>query len=83
MTAYITVADCEDASSAFGCQARFTAIPEFSDVGTGAVLFGVGALAFFVARKRRAATIDLAKEEQLLDQAGGNFEMMTDRGVRV
>lgn len=81
MTAYITVSDCGGESSGFGCQASFSAVSTATNnVATGVVLFGVGALVFAIARKRRVGTIDLAREEQLLE---GNFEMMADKSVKV
>jgi len=86
VTAYIDVADCDDSSSSFECRASFSAVSnDSSTVAGSAVLFGVGALAFLAVRKRRVAAIDLQKEEQLLDADGasGNFEMMSDNGVRV
>jgi len=81
VTAKITVSDCDDASFSFDCQASFTAVSTAeSNVATGVVLFGVGALVYAIAKKRRVGTIDLAREEELLE---GNFEMMADKSVRV
>lgn len=62
------------------CYAKFAAVSTAeSKTTSGAVLFGVGVLVYAIARKRRVATIDLNKEEQLLE---GNFEMMPEQIVQ-
>jgi len=77
--------DCDSDYSrvSFECQASFSAVSTAESTATaGAALFGIGALAFLMARKRRKATIDLAKEEEKAD-LDGHFEMMSEQGVRV
>jgi LPXTG-motif cell wall-anchored protein len=84
----MNVANCNPYKEfSFQCTTTFSAVN--SDSGytstssmmiSGAALLGV--LAFVATRKRRVASIDLAREEQ---QAGectaGDFEMMSDSGV--
>ena len=87
VTVYTTVTPLDDGTdlSAFTCSTKVNVYKGSSSgsssssymIGFSAVMIaGLGA---FFYKRRRAAKIDLTKEEAML----GNFEMMNDSGVRV
>ena len=72
----------------FQCSATFTAQSDSNgNYSTTSIISGaalIGVLVVLVAtRKRRVATIDLAREEQRAGESTSGFEMMSDAGVRV
>ena len=76
--------DCEEEPTAlFYCEASFLVVSDDEYGGyiyaSVSALLGAGALAFFVARRKRRAT-DLAKEDR--GGSDGHFEMLSDQGVK-
>ena len=82
--------DCYDGSKYTSCKMSFDAISESDTKSATLVSFSaVGILAvglLLYSRKKRAARIDLRREESLAERQGhaiADFEMMADMGVRV
>jgi hypothetical protein len=83
------VEDCNQYKDySFSCHATFSTVSADSILNStnmaGVGLVGAAALAYYISRKRRAATIDLTQEERLAtDSSSTGFEMMSDSAVRV